>query len=121
MLKYKVLQVISLAILFSTLFALASAQEFRGSIQGKVLDPNGAIVPGATVTIKNAGTNVESSATTNDEGSYNFSLLQPGKYTLSVTSQGFSPATRELEVRVADKLTVDVANFELPGSWAESL
>src|SRR5438105_2320099 len=97
----------SLLLLFT--FAFAFGQEFRGSLTGKVTDPNGAAVPGATVTVKNVDTNVEASATTNGEGAYSFPLIQPGKYTLTVTAQGFSTATHEaIEVRVADKLTLDV-------------
>src|SRR5947209_904103 len=90
-------------------FLAAHAQEFRGSITGHVTDPSGAAVPGATVTIKNVGTNVENTVTTNADGGYDFPLLQPGKYTLTVKGQGFSTAMREgVEVRVADKLTIDV-------------
>jgi len=97
------------ALLLLTLFVTASAQEFRGSVTGKVTDPNGAAIPGATVTIKNIETNSETTATTNDEGTYNFPLLQPGKYTLTVTQQGFNTAVREgIEIKVADKLTLDV-------------
>src|SRR5947209_18925700 len=97
------------ALLLLSLFVTASAQEFRGSVTGKVTDPNGAAIPGATVTIKNIETNSETTATTNDEGTYNFPLLQPGKYTLTVTQQGFNTAVREgIEIKVADKLTLDV-------------
>ncbi|MFL6227393.1 MAG: carboxypeptidase regulatory-like domain-containing protein [Pyrinomonadaceae bacterium] len=101
----------SIAVVLLLLFAslAAHAQEFRGSVMGHITDPGGAAIPGAAVTIKNVGTNVESTATTNDEGAYEFPLLQPGKYTLTVKSQGFSAAVREgVEVRVADKLTIDV-------------
>src|SRR5438034_6755736 len=108
MMKFK--QILPLALLFLTIGVSASAQEFRGSITGKVTDPNGAIIPGATVTIKNVETNVQTTTTTNDDGAYNFPLLQPGKYTLTVTQQGFNPAAREgIEIRVADKLTLDVS------------
>ena len=87
----------------------ANAQEFRGSLAGKVTDPNGAVLPGATVVIKNIDNNQETTATTNDEGGYNFQLLNPGKYTLTVTAQGFNPTIREgIELRVADRLTMDV-------------
>ncbi len=90
-------------------FMVVSAQEFRGSVTGKVTDPNGAIVPGATVTIKNVETNLENIVTTNEDGSYSFPLLQPGHYTLTVTAQGFSTSTREgIEVRVSEKLTLDM-------------
>src|SRR5712664_3225547 len=88
---------------------VAAAQEFRGSITGRVTDANGAVVPRATVSLKNSETNVPATTTTNGEGSYDFPLLISGKYSLTVTAQGFSSATRDgIEVRVADKLTLDV-------------
>src|SRR5947209_5616481 len=97
------------ALLLLSLFVTASAQEFRGSVTGKVTDPNGAAIPGATVTIKNIETNSDATTTTNDEGTYNFPLLQPGKYTLTVAQQGFNTDVREgIEIKVADKLTLDV-------------
>ncbi|MEO8436213.1 MAG: carboxypeptidase-like regulatory domain-containing protein [Pyrinomonadaceae bacterium] len=100
---------VSAFLLLLTLFVAANAQEFRGSITGKVMDPNGAVLPGATVTLKNIATNLEATALTNADGSYNFALLSPGKYAMTVTAQGFNTAMREgIEVRVADRLTVDV-------------
>src|SRR6266545_3266061 len=101
---------VSTAALLLLVCAIGNGQEFRGSITGKVTDPNGAIIPGATVAIKNVETNVQTSTTTNDDGSYEFRLLLPGKYTLTATAQGFSATTREgIEVRVADKLDLDVS------------
>src|SRR5215813_6734930 len=99
----------SAALLMMFACVLGICQEFRGSITGKVTDPNGAIVPGATVTVKNIGTNEEVTTTTNEEGSYSFPVLLPGKYKLLVTREGFKVDSREqIEVRVADKLTIDV-------------
>jgi len=99
----------SAALLVCLTCVVAMSQEFRGSITGKVTDPNGAVVSGATVTIKNVATNAEATATTNDEGSYDFPVLLPGKYRLVVTREGFKVEAREqIEVRVADKLTIDV-------------
>ncbi len=87
----------------------ASGQEFRGSITGKITDPAGAALPGVTVNIKNTGTNITATTTTNEDGSYNFPLIQPGKYTLQVTNQGFKTAVREgIEIRVADRLSLDI-------------
>ena len=107
MLKLK--QIVLLALLALTLTVAAQGQEFRGSLTGRVTDPNGAIVAGATVTIKNIGTNGENTVTTNDDGSFTFPLLQPGKYSLTVVGQGFNTATREdVEIRVADRITLDV-------------
>jgi len=98
------------ALLLLALSGSMLAQEFRGSITGKVVDQAGAVVVGARVTVKNIETNVTATATTNEDGSYNFPLLQPGRYTLTVTSQGFRTAQREsVELRVADKLALDVS------------
>jgi Carboxypeptidase regulatory-like domain len=102
-------QVGSAALLTLLAVLIAAGQEFRGSVTGKVTDPNGAIVPGATVTVQNVATNVEATTTTNDEGSYSFPVLNPGKYKLLVTKQGFKVEVRDqVEIRVADKLTIDV-------------
>src|SRR5688500_18877159 len=106
---FRYLRGVSAFMLLLMVFVAANAQEFRGSITGKVTDPNGALLPGATITLKNLGTNVETTAITNDDGSYNFPLLSPGKYTLTVAAQGFNNTMREgIEVRVTDRLTVDV-------------
>ena len=87
----------------------AGAQEFRGSLTGRITDSAGAALVGAAVSAKNIETNIINVTTTNDDGVYNFPLLQPGKYQLTVTQQGFKAAQREnIELRVADKLTLDV-------------
>ncbi len=97
------------ALLLLLTFVVAGAQESRGSLAGTVTDPNGAALPGATVEIKNVETNVANTVTTNEEGNFNFPLLNPGRYTLSVTAAGFANTTREnIEIRVADRLTLDV-------------
>jgi hypothetical protein len=96
------------ALLLLVLAGSVAAQEFRGSIAGQVTDPSGAVIPGATVEVKNLGTNVVTTVTTNDEGLFTVQFLLPGKYTVRVTSQGFNTAVREgVEIRVGDKLTLD--------------
>jgi len=87
----------------------ATAQEFRGSLTGKITDPNGAVVPGSKVEIKNIETGIVTTATTGDDGAYSFPLLPPGKYELTVTKENFNTAVRGgIQVRVADRLTLDV-------------
>lgn len=87
----------------------ATAQEFRGLVAGKISDPNGAVVPGSKVEIKNVETGIVSSTVTGEDGTYSFPLLPPGKYQLTVTKENFNTAVREgIEVRVADRLTLDV-------------
>ena len=61
------------------------AQTSSGRIVGTVLDPSGAIVKGANVSILNERTNREQSTTTGDNGNYAFTALEPSDYTLSVS------------------------------------
>ena len=88
--------------------ALASGQEFRGGIAGRVSDTSSARLPGATVTATNTSTNVASTTTTNSEGSYAILYLTPGIYAMSVELAGFKKVLRDgIEVRVGDRLTLD--------------
>jgi outer membrane receptor protein involved in Fe transport len=66
-----------------------------GSIGGVVTNPNKEVVPGAAVTVKNAGTNKEDTATTDDTGRFKVANLQPGIYAVTVNAAGFSQITQE--------------------------
>ncbi len=118
--KSKIRYYVFLGILAVTLIGLVNVfgQEFRGTINGTVTDPNGAAVAGATVVVKNVETNVSQTVTTNDQGSYTVPFLLPGKYSVSVTNEGFKTATQEnITLNVDDRLTVD-AKLEI-GSTTE--
>lgn len=81
-----------LRILFSSLlflFAISAYAQFRASIQGVVTDPQGGVVSGATVTLTNHATGQVLTATSNDNGIYNFTGLAPTQYTLTVEKTGF--------------------------------
>jgi hypothetical protein len=69
--------------------AVGLAQTDVGSIGGYVKDPSGQIVPKATVTIKNEGTNEVHTIITNDSGYYVVPNLPPGVYTMTAESAGF--------------------------------
>jgi len=100
---------ITAALLVLFAFGAANSQESRGSLTGKITDQNGAVLPGATVVIKNIETNVTATIITNDEGSYTFPLLQPGNYSLTVTATGFASTSREgIQISVSEKRTLDV-------------
>ncbi len=74
----------------------ASAQTTTGVISGTVVDPQGAVVPGATVTVTNEATNDTRTATTDSErGSFQVTGLNPGTYSVSVTLQGFRKFERK--------------------------
>jgi hypothetical protein len=86
----------------------ARAQTASGSILGIVLDPQDSPIPGARVTVTNAGTNISRNFTTDGRGSYTFPFLPPGLYSVSVEANGFRRASRtSLRVSVEDQLNVD--------------
>jgi len=83
-------------------------QEYRGSLSGRVLDPSGAAVPGAHVTLTNTATNVRLTTDANAEGNYTIPYLQPGTYSLHVEQTGFKAFTRSpIEVRPNQVVQID--------------
>src|SRR5947209_20541107 len=67
-------------------------QSGTGGVNGIVTDPARAAIPGATVVLKNTGTNIETTATSNASGFFTFLNVQPGQYTLTVKTTGFKAA-----------------------------
>jgi hypothetical protein len=67
----------------------------KGAVTGTVTDKTGAVVPGAEVTAINGATNITTTAKTTGAGAYNFSNLDPGIYTVTVTAQGFAKQAQE--------------------------
>jgi hypothetical protein len=65
------------------------AQAVTGTLLGTVQDQTGAVVPSATVTLTNEGTNVSDKATTTVQGFYTFPNLNPGLYAVTVEASGF--------------------------------
>ncbi|HEY8184999.1 MAG TPA: carboxypeptidase regulatory-like domain-containing protein [Pyrinomonadaceae bacterium] len=96
--------------LLTLLAGNTSAQTFRGTILGTVTDPNGAVVPDATVTAKNVGTSIERSTSTDQFGNYTLAELQTGAYQVLVTKTGFQPLTiTGVVVEVSSERRVDAA------------
>ena len=89
--------------------ASAWAQEARGTISGTIRDGSGSVIPGATVTITNKEMGTTVTATTNDVGFFQVPYLIPGTYVVNAELQGFKKAAREVEVRIADRLEVDLS------------
>jgi len=92
----------------------ADAQVDTGSILGTVRDRSGAVVPGATVSVREAGTNALTAVIADEAGNYVATPLRIGTYSVTVELAGFKTETREgIVVRVQDRLRLD---FELqPG------
>lgn len=92
------------------LYPVAHAQEVRASITGIVADPTGAPVPGATVTVVNAATNVTVTTRSNESGSYVTPFLNPGTYEFSVEASGFKKVLRkDIVLQVGTASRIDVA------------
>jgi len=88
---------------------LANAQVLYGSLVGNVTDQNGAVVPGATVTITNKGTGQVREATTSADGEYTITNVLPGVYDVKVVKQGFTTTTQtDLNVTANNALRVDI-------------
>src|SRR6185436_16118775 len=73
----------------------AQTQITTGTIQGTVIDANGAVVPGANVEIKNLETNALRNVTTDEDGRFVALALQPGNYSVTVSKQGFATTILE--------------------------
>jgi outer membrane receptor protein involved in Fe transport len=99
----------SVALLAS--FAVAQSQATTGDITGRVVDPNGAAVPGVTVTATNQQTGFAKTATSTDDGLYSVVLLPPGTYRVVATgARGFRDVTLEnAQVTVGGKTTLDIS------------
>jgi hypothetical protein len=84
----KILAICALAVLSFCLSSPAFAQ-YRTSIQGVVTDPQGEVVPGATLTLKNLSTNETVVRTSNGDGVFNFNALPADHFSLVVVMKGF--------------------------------
>src|SRR5579872_4074358 len=110
-----------LALLLVVLMAVGvrAQTSTTGDIAGVVTDPTAAIIPGVPIILKNVETGSLTSTTTNGQGSYNFSLLQPGTYSLSANVVGFQKVLRTVTVTLGTSTTV---NLQLSlSSQAESV
>jgi len=97
-----------LALTFSAV-AVAQSQATGGQIVGTIKNPNGELVPGATVTITNAATGLTQTLVSNDEGGFRAVSLPPGDYTIEVTAAGFGKATQTgYKVEVGSSLDANI-------------
>jgi hypothetical protein len=92
------------------LAAVAAAQ--TGEITGRVTDPTGAVVPAASIEVKNVDTGIALPLQSNEAGYYSAPLLPVGSYQVSVKAQGFRPVTRSgirLEVQQVARIDFTLA------------
>ena len=86
----KSLRVLFISLLILSSFGLAEAQTSTGSMSGVVTDERQAVVPGATVTVRNVDNGFSRTATTDSEGRYRLVNLPPGAYEVSIEAANFA-------------------------------
>src|SRR5690242_13827905 len=87
-----------------------TAQTDRGTILGRVSDPSGAVVPGATITVTSLETGLKTTTTSNDAGNYAVRSLPFGHYDISCEAKGFRTAVlKDNTLNVGQTLTLDIA------------
>ena len=80
-----------------------------GTLSGTVTDPKGAVVPGASVTVKNTATNQEFTAETTGEGAFNVPSLTSGTYIATITAKGFKVAVvTDIKIDVGKTSSINV-------------
>ena len=102
----------SLAIVLTILLSAGDAegQSYQGSLRGEMKDGGGQVLAGVTLTITNEETNVPRSTVTNDAGEYFFELVDPGRYRVLATLDGFKKLERSgILIGTQQKLTLDLA------------
>ena len=95
--------------IFCLQLSLIAQAQSTSSLSGTITDPTGATVPNATVAVRNVGTGVESTSTTDSAGAYLFPSLPIGTYRIEVTAPGFRKGVMgELQLPVATAVTKDI-------------
>ena len=94
---------------------VTSAQEFRSTLSGRVLDSSGAAVPGIKVTATNNETGARFETTSTESGEYTLPFLAPGPYRLQAEAQGFKQYVQEriqigTNTRVSQDITLEVGS-----------
>src|SRR5258707_656533 len=87
----------------------APAQEFRATMNGRVMDPSNAAVPNVAVQVKNGATNEAATAMADSQGNYTVPFLRPGTYSITVEAPGFKRFVRDgLTLNVSQVATIDI-------------
>lgn len=85
-----------------------NAQESRATLDGRVTDPQGSIVPGATIVVISELTGVKQQTATNEQGAWTVRFLNPGAYTIVISAPNFKTFERKgFTLQVADSKRID--------------
>ncbi len=96
--------------LLSFLFELpAPAQTITATLEGRITDSSGGVVPSANVSVTNTATGLTRSATSSDEGEYRLLLLPVGEYTVNVEKSGFTKQAKKIVLEIGQVARLDFA------------
>src|SRR5580658_3983035 len=106
--------------LIALLASMSVAQNIvTGGISGTVSDPSGAVISSATINLKSSSTGETQTTVTSSTGLFNFPLLKPGTYSVSITQSGFHTVNETVEVQLGQ---VSTANIKLAvGNTSETV
>ena len=99
------------ACVFALLFGVAPgyAQQGTTEVRGRVLDPQGALLPGVTVTVRNQDTGMFRETVSNDDGTFLVNGIVPGRYEIAAELQGFKKfVRRDMELEIGKTATLDL-------------
>jgi hypothetical protein len=97
-----------LAVLACSVLLSAQNVVLTGALGGRVTDQSGAVVPGASIIVRNLATGVEQSAGTNHAGLYRFPVLMPGSYSITASGKGFRNVQALVRVLVGNTTSQDI-------------
>ena len=107
--------ILNISVLAGCATFLVAQGNYRAQLRGVVSDASGALVTNARVTIRDVGTNISSSARTDDKGSYFFTGLRPSTYDVKAEAPGFRAAERTGVVLAVDQESSLNFKLELAG------
>jgi len=105
MLRYKAAFLFSLVMICRPAFSQSLT---TGGVSGIVTDQTGAVVPSAAISLISLDTSAVQTADTNASGDFHFSLLKPGRYSISLEATGFEKLERQVEVSVGSVVTANL-------------
>lgn len=110
----------SIALILVMFSAMSLFAQTAGQISGHVVDPTGAVIPGATITLKSMATGAVRNTVTTDAGDYAFPDVRPGVYNIQASHDGFKvAASQNVQLQVQQSLR---QNFQLVlGNVTESV
>jgi hypothetical protein len=97
------------ALLVAASVPLVAQSLTSGAIAGTITDPTSAVIPNVSVTLKSLDTGAAQNTTTNGAGEYRFTLLRPGRYSVTAAAPGFQKMERQVSAAVGQIATANMA------------